>query len=55
VLLTSVIALPMMFSGRLVTGLNNGLQVMIGLVSIGLGGFYAAEQAPTILGLLTSA
>jgi ABC-type nickel/cobalt efflux system permease component RcnA len=55
VLLTSVIALPMMYSGRLVTGLNNGLQVVIGLVSIGLGGFYASEQAPTILALFTSA
>ena len=55
VVLSSVIALPLAWSGRLVTGLNRGLQVVIGLVSIGIGLVYALDQGPAMLGLLTSA
>jgi ABC-type nickel/cobalt efflux system permease component RcnA len=55
VVLSSVIALPLAWSGRLVTGFNNGLQIVIGLVSIGIGCLYAFDQAPAVLGLLTVA
>ena len=54
VLLSSVIALPLLLSGRLMTGLNRGLQLGIGTVSIAIGCFYAFEQAPTVLALLQS-
>ncbi|MBT6426582.1 MAG: hypothetical protein HOK30_02885, partial [Rhodospirillaceae bacterium] len=52
VLLSSVIALPLVLSGRLMTGLNRSLQLGIGLISIGLGGFHATGQLPDMLSLL---
>ncbi|MDP6688010.1 MAG: urease accessory protein [Alphaproteobacteria bacterium] len=52
VLLSSVIALPLLLSGRVMTGLNRGLQAGIGIVSIAIGGFHAHAGAPAMLALL---
>ncbi len=52
VVLSSVIALPLVLSGRLMTGLNRGLQLGIGLFSIAIGGYYAYAQAPTLMAVL---
>ncbi len=52
VLITSVIALPLALTGKLMTGLNRTLQASIGLVSIALGCYYAYHQAPLILHML---
>jgi ABC-type nickel/cobalt efflux system permease component RcnA len=52
VVLSSVIALPLVLSGGLMTGLNRGLQLGIGLFSIAIGGYYAFVQAPALLAML---
>jgi ABC-type nickel/cobalt efflux system permease component RcnA len=52
VLLSSVIALPLILSGRLMTGLNRGLQLGIGLISITIGTIHGATQMPAMLALL---
>ncbi len=52
--LSSVIALPLLLSGRLLTGLNRGLRLGIGVVSIVIGCFYAYAGAPAMLALLQS-
>ena len=54
VVLSSLIALPMIWSGRLATGLNNGLQATIGLASIAIGSIYIADQGPLLVDLLTT-
>lgn len=54
VLLSSVIALPIVLSGRLMTGLNRGLQLGAGAVSLAIGSVYAFAQAPAVLALLQS-
>jgi ABC-type nickel/cobalt efflux system permease component RcnA len=54
VLLSSVIALPIVLSGRVMTGLNRGLQLGAGTISVGIGGFYAYTQTPAVLALLQS-
>ena len=52
VLLSSVIALPLVLSGRLMTDLNRGLQLGVGMISIAIGGFHAVTQAPQLMLLL---
>lgn len=52
VLLSSVIALPLMLSGRVMTGVNRGLQLGIGAASVTIGGFYAVNQVPAVMALL---
>ena len=52
--LSSVIALPLLLSGRLLTGLDRILRLGIGMVSIGIGCFYAYAGAPMMLALLQS-
>jgi len=52
VVLSSVIALPLILSGRLMTGLNRGLQLGIGLISITIGAIHGATQMPAMLALL---
>jgi ABC-type nickel/cobalt efflux system permease component RcnA len=54
VLLSSVIALPILLSGRVMTGLNRGLQLGAGTISIAIGCFYAFSQMPAVLTLLQS-
>jgi len=54
VVLSSVIALPLLLSGRLMTGLNRGLQMGIGMFSVGIGCAYAYASMPAILALLQS-
>ncbi len=49
VLLSAVIALPLVLSGRLMTGLNRGLQLGIGCISIAIGGFHASAVLPQVL------
>jgi ABC-type nickel/cobalt efflux system permease component RcnA len=52
VVLSSVIALPLILSGRLMTGLNRGLQLGIGMISITIGTIHGAAQMPAMLALL---
>jgi ABC-type nickel/cobalt efflux system permease component RcnA len=52
VLLSSLIALPLMLTGRLMTGLNRLLQVTIGSVSIAVGCFYVVGQLPALSTIL---
>ncbi|MBT3330818.1 MAG: urease accessory protein [Rhodospirillaceae bacterium] len=52
VLLSSVIALPLMLSGKVMTGLNRSLQLGIGAASIAIGGYYAANQIPALMALI---
>lgn len=52
VLVTSVIALPLALTGKLMTGLNRTLQASIGVVSIAIGCFYAYRQAPMIMQMI---
>lgn len=54
VLLSSVIALPIVLSGRIMTGLNRGLQLGAGTISMAIGCYYAFIQAPAVLTLLQS-
>ncbi len=54
VLLSSVIALPIALSGGLMTGLNRGLQLGAGTISVAIGSYYAVAQAPAVLALLPS-
>ncbi len=54
VLLSSVIALPIVLSGRVMTGLNRGLQLGAGTISVVIGCFYAFTQTPAVLALLQS-
>jgi ABC-type nickel/cobalt efflux system permease component RcnA len=54
IVLSSVIALPLIYTGRLITGLNNSLQIVIGLVSISIGYVYISHHGATILDLVTT-
>ncbi len=54
VVMSSVIALPLLLSGRLMTGLNRGLQMGIGMISVGIGCAYAYASMPAMLALLQS-
>ncbi|MBT4888581.1 MAG: urease accessory protein [Rhodospirillales bacterium] len=54
VMITSVVALPLALTGRVLTGLNRSLQAVVGVASIIIGGVYAYSQAPAILGLIES-
>jgi hypothetical protein len=54
VLLTSVVALPLMISGRVLTRLNRSLQLGAGTISMAIGCFYAFVQTPALLNLLQS-
>ena len=52
VVLSSVIAMPLVLSGRLMTGLNHVMQLCIGLFSIAIGGYYAFAQTPALMAML---
>lgn len=52
VVLSSVIAMPLVLSGRLMTGLNRVMQLGIGLFSIAIGGYYAFAQTPALMAML---
>ncbi len=54
VLLSSVIALPIVLSGRVMTGLNRSLQLGTGIFSMTIGSIYAFAQTPAVLALLQS-
>jgi hypothetical protein len=51
VLLTSVVALPLMISGRVLTRLSRSLQLGAGTISMAIGCFYAFVQTPALLNL----
>ncbi|MDA1099879.1 MAG: urease accessory protein [Proteobacteria bacterium] len=54
VLLSSVIALPIVLSGGVLTGLNRGLRLGAGTISVTIGCFYAFTQKAAVMALLQS-
>jgi len=54
VMLPSVVALPLALTGKILTGLNRGLQSVVGLASIVIGCIYSFNQAPAVLEFMSA-
>ncbi len=50
-LLSAVIAMPLVFTSRAMTGVNRWMQVVIGVGSIAIGAFYMSQQFAAALAL----